>query len=597
MIQKGEVKPPPDSPGVYLMKDDVGKIIYIGKASSLKKRVFSYLYKSHTLDLKTKALVNRASDLDYIITGSAEEALVLEASLVKIHKPKFNIKLKDDKKWLYIKITFEEWPKIILTREMKEDGGRYFGPFTVAGSARKTLDIVRRVFPIRSCKREIGDKKTKPCLDFQIKMCSAPCSLNVEKQEYDELVKGTGLFLRGHHKGLKRRLEDKMKKASSNLDFERAGKIRDQLNAIEKSYIGKEAVPLSKHDQDIVGISVKKDLACAQVFFVREKKIVGRKRFFIDNVSDTKIEEIVSSFLRQYYSSTQDIPKEIIIQANIIDIEIIANWLRERRKSKVIIKIPQRGRNRKLLEMAKKNAMFELGQQLIKEKIDEEKNRAIEELQRELNLLHIPRLVEAIDISNIGGRKAVGSLVVFKDGLPSKNDYRRFRIKTEGPDDVGMIREVVLRRYSKVDVLPDLVLIDGGKGHVNAAVDVLNMLGIDTVPVIGLAKEFEHIFKPLEKEPLVLPLKSEALKLLQRIRDEAHRFAITYHKKLRIKAIKTSELDKIPGVGVKRKQLILNKFGSLEEIKKASVEELMEVPKISESVAITVYNFFHNDST
>ncbi|MFQ5975527.1 MAG: excinuclease ABC subunit UvrC, partial [Candidatus Hydrothermarchaeales archaeon] len=503
---------------------------------------------------------------------------------------------KDDKKWLYIETTNEKWPKIVLTRDIKRDNGRYVGPYTNAGSARKTLDIVRRVFPIRSCKREIGKKKTRPCLDFQIKMCLAPCTLDVEKQEYDELVKGAGMFLGSHHKDLTNRLKEKMKKASYNLDFERASRIRDQLKAIKKTHTGQEVVPSSKHDQDIIGINVQKDLACAQVFFVREKRIVGRKRFFLEGVKNTPVEEVVSSFLRLFYSSTQDTPKEVIIQHDPNDAAAISNWLSTKRKSKVIIKTPQKGRKKKLLEMAKKNAEFELGQCHIKEKIKEEKTLAIEELCKELNLPSQPRCVEAIDISNIGGRKAVGSLVVFKDGKPNKEDYRRYKMKTEGPNDVGMIREIVLRRYSKAEALPDLLLIDGGKGQVNAAADVLKRLEKGSVPVIGLAKEYEHIYKPGKREPVILPRASEALKLLQRIRDEAHRFAISYHKKLRTKASKSSILDDIPGVGEKRKRLILEKFGSIESVRKASLEELTEVPKITKNVAVAIHAFLNENA-
>ncbi len=595
MIERGDIVPPPDSPGVYLIKDMSGKIIYIGKASSLKRRVSSYLSMSAATDAKTTALKERASDLDYIITVSEEEALILEASLVKIHKPRFNVRLKDDKKWLYLKITSEEWPRIVLTREIMGDNGRYFGPFTEAGLARKTLDIVRRVFPIRSCKREVGGKRSKPCLYYQIKMCLAPCTLDVEKQEYDELVAGAVAFLGSHHKDLANRLEEKMKNASFNLDFERAGRIRDRLKVIKKTHTGREAVPLSRHNQDIIGIGVKKDLACAQVFFVREKRIVGRKRFFLDGVENVALDEVVSSFLRQYYSSTPDIPKEVIIQHGLKDAPAISKWLGGKRKSKVLIKNPKRGGKRKLLEMAKKNAEFELGQRVIKEKIKEEKNRAVEELQKELDLPSPPRHVEAIDISNIGGRQAVGSLVVFKDGGASKKDYRRFKIKTKGPDDVGMIREVVLRRYSKVDVLPDLLLIDGGKGQVNATMDVLKSLEKGAVPVVGLAKEYEHIFMPERSDPLVLSSDSEALKLLQRIRDEAHRFALSYHKKLRKKALEGSILDDIPSVGEKRKKLLLERFGSVEKIKKATLEELMEVPWITKTAAKNIFRFFHEN--
>ncbi len=595
MIEKGDITPPPDSSGVYLIKDPSGKIIYIGKAASLKKRVSSYLSMSAATDAKTTALKERASDLDYIIMGSEEEALILEASLVKIHKPKFNVRLKDDKKWLYLKITSEKWPKIVLTRETMDENGRYFGPFTEAGLARKTLDIVRRVFPIRSCKREVGGKRSKPCLYFQIKMCLAPCTRDVEKREYDEIVAGAVAFLGGHHKDLANHLKEKMKNASFNLDFERAGRIRDQLKAINNAHTGREAVPLARHDQDIVGITVKKDLACAQVFFVREKSVVGRKRFFLDGVENVALDEVVSSFLRQYYSSTPDIPREVIIQHDLKDATTISKWLGGKRGSKVLIKNPKRGGKRKLLEMAKKNAKFELGQRVIKEKIKEEKNRAVEELQRELDLPSPPRHVEAVDISNIGGRHAVGSLVVFKDGVASKKDYRRFKIETEGPDDVGMIREVVLRRYSKADVLPDLFLIDGGKGHVNAAMNVLKSLEKGAVPVVGLAKEFEHIFMPERSDPLVLSSDSEALKLLQRIRDEAHRFAISYHKKLRKKALKASILDDIPGVGEKRKKLILERFGSVEKIKKATLDELMEVHGMTKTAAKNVFRFFHEN--
>ncbi len=593
-MEMGEVQSPPDSPGVYLMKDNSGKIIYIGKALSLKKRVASYFNKSYSPDLKTGILVENISDIDYIITGSEEEALVLEATLVKIHKPKFNIRLKDDKKWLYLKVTSEEWPKIVLTREMEDDGARYFGPYTEAGLARKTLDIVRRVFPVRSCKREIGGKRTRPCLYFQIKMCQAPCNLDVEKQEYDDLVKGALMFLGGHHKDLIMRLEERMENASSRMDFERAAAIRDQLKSIRKSRTGHMAVPSSRHDQDIVGVGVQKDLGCAQVFFVRDKRIVGRKRFYLDGVGDTSVEEVISSFLRQYYSSTQDVPKEVIVQACPLDKGAILNWLSGRRKSRVELRVPLRGRKRKLLLMAVKNAEFELGQQLIKEDLKKVKDRAVSELQKELRLSSPPLSIEAVDISNIGGKKAVGSLVVFNDGKPSKKDYRRFRIKTEGPDDVGMIREVVLRRYSKVDTPPDLLLVDGGKGQVNAAVDVLKGLELVDFPVIGLAKEHEHIFLPGRQSPLILPLDSEALKLLMRIRDDAHRFAVSYHKKLRKKSLKGSILDDVPGVGEKRKRLMLERFGSVEEIKKASLEDLMEVPRMTKSAAVAVHKFLHN---
>lgn len=595
----------PEKPGVYIMKDKRGRIIYIGKAVSLKNRVRSYFQSPKNLPVKVASMVPKIENIEYIVTDSEVEALILECNLIKFNRPKYNILLRDDKQYPYIKIaTSQPFPRLEVVRRVKKDGARYFGPYADVGAMREAIDVINKVFPIRSCKKDLSQVplKERPCLNYYIKRCLAPCQGSVEQEEYDEMIKNIVMFLEGKQETLIKQLREKMEEEAAKLDFEKAAILRDQISALQKVLEEQKIVSTDVTDQDIIAMARGIDTVCIQVFFVREGKLVEREPFILSNTKGAERKEILTAFVKQFYNNTNFIPKEIIIEEEIEDKTTIQEWLYGKKGSKVYISIPKRGEKKKLAEMVAENARIYLEQIENKDEREKLKNmQALEELQKYLGLKDIPHRIEAFDISNTQGTESVASMVVFEEGQPKKEDYRKFKIKTvEGPNDFESMREVIFRRFKrailgdeKFNNLPDLLLIDGGKGQLRYAREALRELGLESIFTIGLAKEFEHIFVEGKEEPIVLPEDSEALYLVQRVRDEAHRFAITFHRSLRSKRNLKSALDDIPGIGKARRLALLKTFGSLEGIRQASVEELAGAPGMNKKAAQAVYDHFH----
>lgn len=595
----------PEKPGVYIMKDKRGRIIYIGKAVSLKNRVRSYFQSPKNLPVKVASMVPKIENIEYIVTDSEVEALILECNLIKFNRPKYNILLRDDKQYPYIKIaTSQPFPRLEVVRRVKKDGARYFGPYADVGAMREAIDVINKVFPIRSCKKDLSQVplKERPCLNYYIKRCLAPCQGSVEQEEYDEMIKNIIMFLEGKQETLIKQLREKMEEEAAKLDFEKAAILRDQISALQKVLEEQKIVSTDMTDQDIIAMARGIDTVCIQVFFVREGKLVEREPFILSNTKGAERKEILTAFVKQFYNNTNFIPKEIIIEEEIEDKATIEEWLYGKKGSKVYISIPKRGEKKKLAEMVAENARIYLEQIENKDELEKLKNmQALEELQKYLGLKDIPHRIEAFDISNTQGTESVASMVVFEEGQPKKEDYRKFKIKTvEGPNDFESMREVIFRRFKrailgdeKFNNLPDLLLIDGGKGQLRYAREALREIGLESIFTIGLAKEFEHIFVEGKEEPIVLPEDSEALYLVQRVRDEAHRFAITFHRSLRSKRNLKSALDDIPGIGKARRLALFKTFGSLEGIRQASVEELAGAPGMNKKAAQAVYDHFH----
>jgi len=595
----------PEKPGVYIMKDKRGRIIYIGKAVSLKNRVRSYFQSPKNLPVKVASMVPKIENIEYIVTDSEVEALILECNLIKFNRPKYNILLRDDKQYPYIKIaTSQPFPRLEVVRRVKKDGARYFGPYADVGAMREAIDVINKVFPIRSCKKDLSQVplKERPCLNYYIKRCLAPCQGSVEQEEYDEMIKNIIMFLEGKQETLIKQLREKMEEEAAKLDFEKAAILRDQISALQKVLEEQKIVSTDMTDQDIIAMARGIDTVCIQVFFVREGKLVEREPFILSNTKGAERKEVLTAFVKQFYNNTNFIPKEIIIEEEIEDKTTIQEWLYGKKVSKVYISIPKRGEKKKLAEMVAENARIYLEQIENKDEREKLKNmQALEELQKYLGLKDIPHRIEAFDISNTQGTESVASMVVFEEGQPKKEDYRKFKIKTvEGPNDFESMREVIFRRFKrailgdeKFNNLPDLLLIDGGKGQLRYAREALRELGLESIFTIGLAKEFEHIFVEGKEEPIVLPEDSEALYLVQRVRDEAHRFAITFHRSLRSKRNLKSALDDIPGIGKARRLALFKTFGSLEGIRQASVEELAGAPGMNKKAAQAVYDHFH----
>jgi len=576
----------PESPGVYLFKDKEGKIIYIGKALSLKKRVRSYFQKGE-FSPRIGALVSKISDLEWIVTKSEAEAFLLESNLIKHHHPKYNIRFRDDKSYPYIKLsTNEDFPGVFLTRNPRRDGAQYFGPYTNVKAARRTLRLIHRFFPLRRCKDKFKTRLS-PCLNFYIKECSAPCVGRIGKEEYWKLVRGVSLFLQGHYETLIKNLKEEMFKASEREEFERAAKIRDTIRAIEKISQTQTVTSFPGEDLDLIGIAREGTRACVLVFIIREGKVVDKSHFFLKISIEDEDEEILSSFIKQYYVKTSFVPPQIVVPKDFEEKEEISCWLSQKAGKKVRITSPKKGDKKRLLELAGQNASFFLKQQSREKK----ESIALYELKEYLKLSDIPTRIEGVDISNIKGEEATGSVVVFEEGSPKKTEYRKFKIKTvQGIDDFSMMKEVIRRRYERLasegKTLPQLLLVDGGKGQVSVCFRSLKELGLEKkIFVAGLAKEFEQVFTPYRSLPVDIPPDSEAIKLLQQVRDEAHRFAHSYHRKRRERKIKNSSLEKIPGVGEYTKKLLLFHFGSLERVKKATLEELMRVRGIGKKKA------------
>ncbi len=608
----------PDQPGVYIMKDKFGNIIYIGKAVSLKNRVRQYFNGSKNHSPKVKAMVCNIRDFEYIITDSELEALILECNLIKKHMPKYNVLLKDDKNYPYIKVTVNEpYPRLLLIRRVEDDGAKYFGPYTSMGAVKETMETVRKVFPIKTCNRKIDTKvanNARPCLNYYIKQCLAPCRGDVDREAYNRIIKEICLVLGGKHEKLQKQLEAEMEEAAAQLNFERAALLRDRIRALKVISEKQKIINSTLDDRDVIALAQGRHDSVVQMFFIRGGKLLGTQHMVLDDTASIDYQEIITSFIKQFYMDTLFIPREIILQRDIDEIQIIERWLSWKKGNRVYIRVPKRGDKKQILEMAVKNAMDLLNSISLRK--EEEKSRtigAVCKLQQYLNLDSPPLRIEAFDISNIQGTNAVGSMVVFVNGKPAKKHYRRFKIKTvDGPNDFASMGEVVLRRFrrgldererlekegkdvcdGKFSQFPDLIVIDGGKGQLTSALQSLEMLGLEYIPIIGLAKEFEEIYTIDSKEPIILPEDDNALHLLQRIRDEAHRFAITYHRSLRGKDIRRSVLDEITGVGVKRKKALLKAFNSIDEIKKATFQQLEKVDGIDKKTALNIYNYFN----
>ena len=584
----------PDKPGVYLMKDVNGKILYVGKAVNLKNRVRSYFQSSRSHSAKTEALVAKIDSLETIVTGTEVEALILECNLIKKHRPRYNISLRDDKSYPYIKVTWhEEYPRVFATRRLDKDGSRYFGPYANAGAMHDTLALLRNMFPLRSC-RTLDARR--PCLEFHIKRCLAPCAGGIDSTSYKEMVRSVEYFLEGRTTELEKDLHKRMLAASEQLEFEQAARLRDQLSSV-RQVAEKQKVVVGAGEQDVLGLARSGGLSCVQVLFIRSGKMVGRDHFMLSGGEDETDGAVLVAFIEQYYADASFIAREILLPCDIEDTGLIAEWLSAKKGLTVHLSIPQRGFKKDLIGMAMENAGEMLRQRNESEAATKEKQtEALTGLAEKLEMPGLPNRIECFDISHIQGAETVASMVVFTGGSPDKKEYRRFKLRTvEGaPDDFESMREVILRRYREAkEPLPDLIVIDGGKGQLSAALEVIRGVGLDYIPVVGLAKEFEHVFREGVSEPLILAQHSAALLLMRHIRDEAHRFAVTYHRKLRAKRNLVSVLDHVPGIGPSRRQALWKQFGSIAKIRLAGVEELAAAPGMNRSAAESVYRFFH----
>lgn len=611
-----ELKKLPTKPGVYIMRDKNDTILYVGKAISLRSRVRSYFRANIGRGPAIDKMVSLIARFEYIVTDSELEALVLENNLIKEYFPKYNTMLKDDKTYPYIKVTIgEEYPRVLFSREMKKDKCKYFGPYTSAGAVKDTIELLNKLYQLRTCNRslpkEIGNDR--PCLNYHIKQCVAPCQGYITREQYREQVEDALEFLNGNYNKLLKDLESKMLKASEDLEFEEAAKYRDLFNSVKSVSQKQKINETVGENKDIIALSTEDDDAVVQVFFIRDGKLIGREHFYMTNVSGVAKPEIVGDFVKQFYAGTPFIPRELMLQYEIEDMELIEKWLTEKRGARVYLRVPKKGSKEKLLELAAKNASLVLSQD--KEKLKREEGRtlgAVKEIATIIGIKEANRM-EAFDISNISGFENVGSMVVFEKGKPKKSDYRKFKIKSvAGPDDYACMKEVLTRRfthgmeeakeleerqmeqkYGSFTKFPDLLLMDGGKGQVNIALEVLGELGIN-IPVCGMVKDDNHRTRGLyyNNEEIDIDTHSEGFKLITRIQDEAHRFAIEYHRSLRSKTQVKSVLDDIPGIGPTRRKALMKHFKSIEEIKQAEMEQLMEVPEIPQNIAIEIYTFF-----
>ncbi|HHZ16786.1 MAG TPA: excinuclease ABC subunit UvrC [Clostridia bacterium] len=592
----------PALPGVYLFKDEKGKVIYVGKAISLKNRVRSY-FTGQQSSPKTQVLVKKIRDLDYLVTDSEVEALILESNLIKKHKPKYNIRLMDDKNYPYLRVTVQEkFPRLEMVRSVKRDGARYFGPYTNVGALHETLRLLKRVFPLRSCKQKDFSKQERACLNAHIKRCAAPCQGLISEADYRKMIEEVILFLEGRQEKLAKTLKKRMQEAAKRLDFEKAAELRDQLQAVENVIEKQKIVSTSREDYDVLHYARANHIACVQLFFVRSGKVSGGDHFLLEGLQGTEDAEILPAFLKQYYHRAEFIPPQLILPEKVEEQEVLETWLKEKRGSKVVLTVPQRGHKKELLALGAKNARENLQRESrIREEKERQEEKALQELADYLGLSRPLQRMECYDISNIKGREAVASMVVFEKGRANPSAYRRFKIKTvEGPDDFASMAEVIRRRFSNAQSgnprflpLPDLVVVDGGKGQLSAVCGVMRELGYGDIPAVGLAKQEEWVFMEGKSDPLILPRDSQGLYLLQRIRDEAHRFAITYHRLLRGKRNLLSVLDEIPGLGPKRKAALLKHFQlSLQKIRQASLEELEQVEGLGKKAAWQIWNYF-----
>ncbi|MGD0247709.1 MAG: excinuclease ABC subunit UvrC [Candidatus Limnocylindrales bacterium] len=597
----------PDRPGVYLMKDARGTVIYVGKAQSLRSRVRSYWQKQTggAESQLIRSVIDRIADLEYTMTDSVSEALLLEINLVKRYRPRYNVRLKDDKSYPFIKITGEDFPRVERTRKLPADGSRYFGPYASATSVDEAMNLIRRLFPFRTCTLDIREGRKaieRPCLLYHIKRCQAPCVGYISKADYRAQIEQIERFLEGRQEDVARELTRQMQAASKATEYERAAALRDKVRAIERTMESQKMAAHATTEEDVLGLARQDSQAAVQLFAVRGGKMVGRDVFLLDAPRETDDAAVLAGFVLQYYERATSLPPEVLVPALPDDVADLEGYLAGRRGSAVRIRVPQRGDKRELLELAARNATETLQREHARWLADQGKTlAALEELATALDLAVTPLRIECYDISNFGGAQSVGSMVVFEDGRPRTGEYRRFRIKeVKGANDFASHQEVLRRRFRRAKAgeegseeelrwrLPDLVVIDGGKGQLAAAKEVLDETGYHDLAVVGLAKEREEIFLPEREEPVLLPTTSPALYLMQRLRDEAHRFAITYHRSLRAKAATHSAFDDLPGVGPKRRAALLRVFGSARRVREAPVEQIAAVPGIGEALAAKI---------
>ena len=644
---EAQLKALPPKPGVYIFRNARDRVVYVGKAASLRNRVRSYFGSTHAFEPKVRRLVEQVEEIDFILTGTVQEALLLEATLVKRHQPFFNVRLKDDKHYPYLKIDLKEaWPRVEIARRVQDDGSKYFGPFASAGSVRRSLDLVKKLFPWRSCTKVITGTDPRPCLDYFIHRCIGPCASLCTKDEYDEVIGQTIMFLEGKQEEITRDLRRAMQQASEALEYERAARLRDQVQAIERTTERQVMEVRDRTDMDAFGLAREDQEAYVQVWFVRKGNVIGRDNFQLDGTAEEPDDVVLASFIEQFYESAAYVPARVLLPLEVADRDLIETALSARRGRPVRLWVPERGEKKMIVQRAMENAREALQQARARWLADSaKKEQALQELQDELNLPALPRRIECYDISNIQGTSAVGSMVVFIEGHQKPAEYRRFRIKgVAGSNDFAMMQEVLKRRFwrqrrqteadganeavaeqpphpdtdrrlveqelsqpnagapmtspaaaptdggppefdESFGAMPDLLIVDGGKGQVSAAHDALRNLGMGHIPLAGLAKRFEELYVKDVSEPIMLERTSQALYLVQRIRDEAHRFAITYHRDVRKKAGIRSALDEIPGVGPKRKKALLRKFGSVKAIREATVEEIAATPGFTRAAA------------
>ncbi|MAT42080.1 MAG: excinuclease ABC subunit C [Anaerolineaceae bacterium] len=593
----------PSKPGCYIMKDETGRIIYIGKAINLRSRVRSYFHESADHHPRTRQMVQKIRDIEWIVVGSELEALILEMNLIKKHRPFFNIRLKDDKRYPYIKVHWQDdFPKVTVTRRMVDDGARYFGPYTSVWAVHQTLDVLRRIFPYLTCDRDITGLDSRACLYFDIKLCTAPCIGAIGKEGYRQMIDDLCKFLQGKTEPIVKRLQADMLAASETLKFEKAAAIRDQLRAIDQIVEKQKVISSKQTNSDVIALAREDGEACIQIFFIRGGKLIGREYFILEGAEEAKDNEVIEEFIKQFYAEAANIPSKVLLPQEIEEANIIKQWLNTKRGgSKVELSVPHRGTNKDLVKMASENASETL--KALRAQWEMDTNRqstALKELQDALEMPEPPNRIECYDISNTQGTASVGSMVVFTQGTPDKKLYRKFNIKTvQGPDDFASMEEVLIRRFNrwqasqelqmvgkKVDesfaFLPDILLVDGGKGQLSRAVKVVEQFNLSGKFVVaGLAKQEEEIFLPNRPNSILLKRNSQGLYLIQRIRDEAHRFAITAHRKRRSKIGLASQLDQIPGIGPARRKTLLSHFGSIDGIRDAEDEEILKIPGIT----------------
>lgn len=612
-----ELKKLPQKPGVYIMHDADDTIIYVGKAISLRNRVRQYFRPSHDEGIRKDQMVKQIARFEYIITDSELEALILECNLIKEHRPKYNTMLRDDKSYPYIRVTLgEAFPRVLFSRQMKKDKSRYFGPYTSAGAVKDTIELLRKIYQLRTCNRTLprDTGKDRPCLNYHIHQCMAPCQGYISQEKYRKRIDKAIEFLNGNYQPVLKELEEKMQQASENLEFEKAIEYRELLNSVKQVAQKQKITNSDGEDKDVIAIASDREDAVVQVFFVRDGKLIGRDHFHVRVGSDDTKSQVLAEFIKQFYAGTPFIPKEIMLPEEIEEADVISQWLTEKRGQKVYIRVPKKGSKEKLVELAAKNAAMVLSQD--KEKIKREEGRTIGALKEIAGLLEMEHLsrIEAFDISNINGFETVGSMIVYEKGKPKRSDYRKFKLKTiTGPDDYGSMYEVLTRRfthgmreraerkeqnleqeYGSFTKFPDLIMMDGGKGQVNVALKVLDELKLN-IPVCGMVKDDNHRTRGLYYNNQEIPIEksSEGFKLITRVQDEAHRFAIEYHRSLRSKEQVHSVLDDIPGIGPARRKALMRRFLSLDAIREADIETLAQVDAMNEQSARAVYEFFH----